>query len=189
MATRVPEDDKPELTPFTVQLSPMRRKHVRSVMRIETESFPHPWNTSLFISELAMRNKRAYTVALRGPLVIGYTGLMLIGEDAHVTTIAVDSLWRRHKVATRLMLHNVRIALKRGAKNLTLEVRMSDSSAQTLYQKFGFMPAGVRKNYYAESNEDALVMWAHDIDSEEFGMRMSALEAGVPGVTISEVPT
>lgn len=186
MAARMP-GDTPEVTPFSVQLAPMRRKHVRSVMRIETESFPQPWTTSLFLSELALRNKRAYTVAMRGSLVIGYTGLMLIGEDAHVTTLAVDSLWRRHKVATRLMLHNVRIALGRGAKNLTLEVRMTDKSAQELYRKFGFAPAGVRKNYYAP-NEDALVMWANDIDSEDFAMRMSALEAGVPGVTISEVP-
>ena len=187
MAARTPTDaTAPGTTPFTVQLAPMRRKHVRSVMRIESSVYPHPWTASLFFSELALRGSRAYTVAQHGPLVIGYTGLMFVGDDAHITTISVDPIWQRHKVATRLMLHNVRIALHKRARNLTLEVRVSDSKAQALYAKFGFAPAGIRKNYYAETNEDALVMWANDTDT--YAMRMSAIEAAVPGATIAEVP-
>jgi [ribosomal protein S18]-alanine N-acetyltransferase len=191
MAARVPGESRrpaPKTVPFTVQLAPMRRKHLRSVMRIESEVYSHPWTTSLFMSELALRNNRAYTVAQVGSLVVGYSGLMFIGDDAHVTTIAVDPLWHRHKVATRLMLHNVRLALQHNAKHITLEVRMSNEDAQNLYRKFGFAPAGVRKNYYSEVNEDALIMWANDIDSESYTMRMSAIEAGVPGATIAEVP-
>ncbi len=189
MASRIPDDiTSTNATPFTVQLQPMRRKHVRSIMRIESSVYPHPWTASLFFSELALRGSRAYTVAQHGPLVIGYSGLMFVGDDAHITTIAVDPIWQRHKVATRLMLHNVRLALHKRAKNLTLEVRVSDAKAQALYARFGFAPAGVRKNYYAETNEDALVMWANDIDSDAYAMRMSAIEASVPGGTISEVP-
>lgn len=176
------------VTPFTVQLVPMRRKHVRSVMRIESEVYPNPWTASLFFSELALRTNRAYTVAQYGAVVIGYTGLMFIGDDAHVTTIAVDPIWRKRGVATRLMLQNMRLALGKGAKHLTLEVRMANADAQALYMKFGFAPAGVRKNYYSETNEDAMVMWAHDIDEEPFAMRLSAIEASVPGATIAEVP-
>jgi [ribosomal protein S18]-alanine N-acetyltransferase len=189
MAARRPDSSpSPDLEPFTVHLMPMRRKHVRSVVRIENESYPSPWTASLFMSELGIRGNRAYTVAQNSSLVIGYTGLMFVADDAHVTTIAVDEIWRRHKVATRLMLHNIRIALHKGCKHVTLEVRATDSRAQGLYRRFGFAPAGIRKNYYTETNEDALVMWAHDIDSEEYAMRLSAIEAAVPGGTVSEVP-
>jgi [ribosomal protein S18]-alanine N-acetyltransferase len=87
-----------------------------------------------------------------------------------------------------LLLHDVRVALGRGAKHMTLEVRVSNKEAQGLYQKFGFAPAGVRRNYYTEDNEDALVMWANDIDTEDYALRLSAIEAAVPGATIAEVP-
>lgn len=191
MSIHEPSDDegspRDDVTPFVVRLSPMRRKHLRAVMRIETDSYRKPWNMSLFASEIALRNNRAYTVARVGSLVVGYSGLMLIGDDAHVTTIAVDPIWRGQKIATRLMLQNVRLALHHDARHLTLEVRMSNKEAQALYRKFGLAPAGVRKNYYAEDREDALVMWANDIDSDEYALRLSAVEAGVPGATITEV--
>lgn len=176
--------------PFVVRLSPMRRKHVRAVARIEAQVSSTPWNAGLFMSELALRNKRAYTVAQVGSLVVGFGGLMFVDDEAHVTTIAVDPIWQRHKIATRLMLHSVRLALQQGISHLTLEVRASNKEAQSLYHKFGFAPAGVRKNYYTGlgGREDALVMWANDIDSEAYALRLSALEAAVPGATIAEVP-
>lgn len=184
-----PSPSLPEFDPLTVHLSRMRRQHLRSVMQIETNSYSHPWNMSLFVSELALRSKRSYTVARVGSLVVGFAGLMFITDEAHVTNIAVDPIWRGHSIATRLMLHKVRVALQNGCRNMTLEVRLSNVEAQGLYRKFGFAPAGIRKNYYAEDGEDALVMWANDIDSDQYAMRMSAIEAAVPGVTISEVPS
>jgi [ribosomal protein S18]-alanine N-acetyltransferase len=178
----------PDRGQLLVKLAPMRRKHLRAVMRIETQVYPRPWTTSLFLSEMALRGKRAYTVAQVGSLVVGYSGLMFVGEDAHVTNIAVDPLWHGHKIATRLLLHDVRLALNNGARNLTLEVRVSNKAAQGLYRKFGFAPAGVRKNYYVEDKEDALVMWVNDIDSDDYALRLSAIEASVPGATLAEVP-
>ncbi len=77
-------------------------------------------------------------------------------------------------------------SLRRGARNLTLEVRVSNEPAQGMYHKFGFKPAGIRKNYYQETNEDALVMWAEDIDSPEYAERLAGLEAGVSGTTVVE---
>jgi ribosomal-protein-alanine N-acetyltransferase len=191
MATRNPDDVPlavPTSSTLTVQLAPMKRKHIRAVSRIEQQTSSSPWSSSLFLSELALRNNRAYTVAQVGSLVIGYSGLMFIDDDAHISTLAVDPLWQRHKIATRLLLHNVRLALHNGARHLTLEVRLSNEPAKGLYQRFGFAPAGIRKNYYTEDKEDALVMWAHDIDSEDFALRLSAIEAAVPGATIAEVP-
>jgi [ribosomal protein S18]-alanine N-acetyltransferase len=169
-----------------VHLVPMRRRHLRSVLRIEGQVYPRPWSLSLFMSELALRSTRAYYVARVAGSVVGYAGLMLTGDDAHVTTIAVDPAWQRSKIGTRLLVMLAREAVMRRARNLTLEVRVTNSAAQELYRQFGFRPAGIRKNYYVETNEDALVMWADDIDSDEYGRRLEIIEEGVPGTTIVE---
>ena len=139
--------------------------------------YPRPWSLSLFMSELALRSTRAYTVVRADGMVVGYSGLMLLGEDAHITTIAVDPEWHRRGIATRMLIHIARTSVARGARHLTLEVRVTNTAAQALYRKFGFTPAGVRKNYYAETNEDALVMWANDIDDDDYAERLLRLDA------------
>src|SRR5688572_5035996 len=171
-----------------VRLLAMRRRHLRSVLRIEAKVYPVPWSMSLFLSELALRSTRAYYVAFIGRQVVGYAGLMMTLDDGHVTTIAVDPRWHRHKLGTRLLLALAREARARGGRNLTLEVRMSNCGAQDLYRRFGFVPAGVRKNYYQETNEDALVMWANDVDTDEYADLLGRIEAGVPGTTTYETP-
>ncbi len=169
--------------PLLVHVVPMRRRHLRSVLRIEGLVYPRPWSHSLFLSELALRGSRAYFVARVGRDVTGYAGLMLTGEDGHVTTIAVDPAWHRHHIGTRLLLVLAREAIARGAKNLTLEVRLSNRGAQELYRHFGFAPVGVRKNYYQETQEDALVMWVRDVDTPDYAALLAALERTIPGET------
>src|SRR3954469_19442304 len=183
MAARVPDEVQDDIE---VHLVPMRRRHLRSVLRIEAQVYPRPWSLSLFMSELALRGSRAYYVARVGGTVVGYCGLMLTGEDAHVTTIAVDPAWHRHKIGTRMLLNLAREARRRDARHLTLEVRVSNEPAQAMYRKFGFHPAGIRKNYYVETNEDALVMWAEDVDTEAYAERLTKIETGVPGTTVVE---
>ena len=176
------------LDELDVHLVPMRRRHLRAVLRIEAQVYPRPWSLSLFLSELSLRNSRAYVAARVDGMVVGYAGLMFTGDDAHVTTIAVEPAWHRHKIATRLLLHLARLARDRGAVNLTLEVRVTNTGAQALYQQFGFAAAGVRKNYYVETNEDALVMWAENIDRPGYRERLAAIETTIPGTTeIDEV--
>lgn len=170
--------------PLVVYVVPMRRRHLRSVLRIEGLVYPRPWSHSLFLSELALRGSRAYFVARVGRDIVGYAGLMLSGDDAHITTIAVDPARHRSKIGTRLLLVLVREALTRGAHHMTLEVRLSNHAAQDLYRRFGFGPVGVRKNYYQETNEDALVMWAHEIDTADYAALLAALERGIPGQTL-----
>jgi ribosomal-protein-alanine N-acetyltransferase len=167
-----------------VHLVPMRRRHLRSVLRIEGQVYPRPWSLALFMSELGLRSTRSYVVARVDGTVVGYAGLMLTGEDAHVTTIAVDPVWHRHKLGSRLLLFLAREAVRRGCRNLTLEVRVSNLPAQALYQQFGFKPAGIRKNYYQETNEDALVMWAEDIDTPEYRDRLQVIDDRIPGTTV-----
>jgi [ribosomal protein S18]-alanine N-acetyltransferase len=180
MAARVPDV---AVGPLHVQLVPMRRRHLRSVLRIEAQVYPRPWSLALFMSELGLRATRSYIVARVDGAVAGYAGLMITMDDAHVTTIAVDPAWHRHRIASRMLLFLAREARRRGLRNLTLEVRVSNHGAQALYHQFGFRPAGIRKNYYQETNEDALVMWAEDIDGEEYERRLLAIEAMVPGTT------
>ena len=189
MAARVPEVDsnsRDDDAPLEVHLVPMRRRHLRAVLRIESQVYPRPWSLPLFMSELNLRTSRAYYVARVDGSVVGYAGLMLTGDDGHVTTIAVDPAWHRHKIGTRLLLNLAREARHRSARHLTLEVRMSNTGAQALYRKFGFRPAGIRKNYYLETNEDAMVMWADDIDTDDYASRLAELEARVPGTTVIE---
>ncbi len=178
--TSAPASPSPELS---VHIVPMRRRHLRSVLRIEAETHPRPWSLSLFMSEMALRTSRAYYVARVDAFVVGYAGLMMSADEGHITTIAVDPNWQRRKIGTRLLLVAAREAVRREARALTLEVRMSNRAAQELYRAFGFRPAGVRKNYYAETNEDALVMWAEDVDTAEYRLRLAAIEARVPGET------
>jgi ribosomal-protein-alanine N-acetyltransferase len=176
----------PEAVEPTVHIQPMRRRHVRSVLKIEQEVYPRPWSASLFLSELALRSTRAYYVARIGRELVGYAGLMMTLDDGHVTTIAVDPRWHRHKIGTRLLLVLAREAIQRGATSLTLEVRMSNRGAQELYRQFGFGPVGVRKNYYQEVNEDALVMWAHEVDRPEYAELLASIERQLPSETVVE---
>jgi ribosomal-protein-alanine N-acetyltransferase len=169
-----------------VHLVPMRRRHLRSVLRIEGQVYPRPWTLTLFLGEIGLRSSRHYVVARVDGSVVGYAGLMLSLDEGHVTNIAVDPKWQRHQIGTRLLLNLCRAGAARGAKHMTLEVRVSNGAAQHMYRRFGFETEGVRRNYYAESNEDALIMWAHDIESDAYAARLAEIEAGVVGATVDE---
>jgi ribosomal-protein-alanine N-acetyltransferase len=153
----------------------MRRRHVRSVVTIEQEIFTRPWSDSLYFSELSMPASRNYIVAVGDGHVVGYGGCMLVAGEGHITTVGVAPNWQHRGIGKLLVFHLVSDARSAGANALTLEVRMSNTWAQHLYQRFGFAPAGIRKNYYAEVNEDGLVMWAHDVDSEGYAERLAAI--------------
>ncbi|MGQ0431770.1 MAG: ribosomal protein S18-alanine N-acetyltransferase [Microthrixaceae bacterium] len=169
-----------------VVIGPMKRRHLRGVIRIEQQVYPRPWSIGLFVSELGYHGSRVYVTARIGGAVVGYGGLMLVADDGHITTLAVDPKWHRHRIGTRILHTLAGTAVARGAKNLTLEVRVGNEPAQRLYRAFGFAPAGVRKGYYAESNEDALIMWVNDVDTSAYAERLASLEAVLPGPTIVE---
>ena len=177
----VPEDLVPAAgTVGGVVVAPMRRRHLRGVLAIEQEANPRPWSHRLFAGELRMPTSRLYLVALQDHEVVGYAGLMTTLDEGHVTNIAVHRDHRRRHVATMLMLVMMRRAVERGVVDMTLEVRMSNEAAKELYRRFGFAPGGVRKGYYQESGEDALIMWAHGIDSSDQAERLDQLNAALP---------
>jgi ribosomal-protein-alanine N-acetyltransferase len=151
-----------------IEITRMRRRHLRGIMAIERQVYPRPWSPSLFVSEMTTGRNRAYLVALAGRAVVGYAGLISYGDEAHVTTIAVDPEFQRLKIGTKLLYELVREALELGARAVSLEVRVTNWGAQRLYGRFGFRPVGVRRNYYQETNEDALVMWTDNIRTREY---------------------
>src|SRR2546423_8979142 len=169
-----------EPEPVDLEISRMKRRHLKGVMAIEREVYPRPWSPSLFLSEMAELHNRAYLVARSGRDVIGYGGVICYGDEAHITTIAVDPAHHRRKIGTRLMYELVRAAMEMGARAISLEVRMSNWGAQRMYGRFGFRPVGVRKGYYQETGEDALVMWADDVDTEDYRRTLDAIISAVP---------
>ena len=159
-------------------ISPLRRRHLRAVLRIENEVYPTPWTMGLYLAELASPVGRTYKVARSGGKVVGYGGIMYVVDEAHVTTLAVHPDHQGRRIGARLLLELVRAALEEGMTSLTLEVRASNRPAQALYRRFGLAPAGIRRGYYRASGEDAVVMWAEDIDSPAYGRRLDAIAAG-----------
>ncbi|MDQ3940767.1 MAG: ribosomal protein S18-alanine N-acetyltransferase [Actinomycetota bacterium] len=167
---------KPESSdPIEIEITKMRRRHLRKVLSIEARVYPRPWSASLFLSELAQRSTRSYIVAKHQGDVAGYAGMMFIGKEAHVTNIAVDPDWHGRKVGTRLLLTLVTEAIARGAEILSLEVRVSNDIAQSMYEKFGFSPVNIRKGYYIETNEDALVMIADNVATTEYRLLLGRI--------------
>ncbi len=169
----------------SVVVMPMRRRHLRAVLRIEEKTSSTPWSLGLFLAE-ARRDERVYLVARSGNEILGYAGLLFALTDGHITTIAVDPDRQGGRVGTRLMLVLMRAAVERGAEAVTLEVRASNVSAQAMYRRFGFIPAGARKDYYRDPTEDALVLWAHDIHTPHYAERLAVIEEGLSSPLVVE---
>jgi [ribosomal protein S18]-alanine N-acetyltransferase len=160
-----------------LEIVPMRRRDLRHVMEIERAVFPDPWTPTVFNSELALRSGRAYRLVKAGKRMVGYIGLMFTPDEAHVTTLAVAPAFQRRGAATLMLLDGVRFSVAEGAHHISLEVASGNERAQTLYRRFGFAPVGVRKGYYPVTGEDAIVMWAYDIDRERYAERLADIEA------------
>ncbi len=100
--------------------------------------------------------------------IVGYAGLWLMTDEAHITTIAVSPDYQGYGIGELLLLGLIDRAQQIGARWLTLEVRVSNKVAQALYEKYTFKEMGLRRRYYSDNNEDALVMWTDPIESETF---------------------
>ena len=159
---------------LSISFRPMRVADIATVLDIERRTYPEPWSEGVFRDELSQPG-RVYLVAEVEGEMIGFAGLMLVEEDAHVTTLAVDAAIRQRSVGTQLMLELIAAGLDRGARNLTLEVRATNEGAQRLYSRFGMSAVGVRKHYYRD--DDAVIMWVTDIDQPEYGERLDEIRA------------
>ena len=134
------------------------------IVMIDQASFTNPWSREAFINELTMNPYALYIgLEVDGELV-GYGGVWIIVDEAHITNIAVHPGYRGQKLGEKLLMKLMETILVKGARKATLEVRVSNIIAQNLYRKFGFVPGGIRKGYYSDNHEDALVMWVNLYD-------------------------
>lgn len=159
-----------------VGIERMRKRHLPAVLRIEHRAHPKAWTLGVFTSELAQRDSRYYVICRADRKVAGYGGLMFVADEAHVTNLAVAPHLRRQHLGTRLLVHLAQESTRRRCGAMTLEVRASNLAAQQLYLKFGFLSAGVRRNYYMETGEDAIIMWLYNLLSDSVQERLAALQ-------------
>jgi [ribosomal protein S18]-alanine N-acetyltransferase len=162
-----------------LEVLPMRRRHLPAVLRIEGKVYPRPWSAGLFLSELAQKGSRAYFVARHDSRVVGYAGVMILGDEGHVTNIAVDPSFHRNKIGTQLLLALVDASRERKVRSMTLEVRRANTGAQAMYRRFGFQTVGVRRGYYVETGEDAYIMWAEGVWTPEYAKRLDEIRLTV----------
>ncbi|MEO6579171.1 MAG: ribosomal protein S18-alanine N-acetyltransferase [Candidatus Limnocylindria bacterium] len=147
-----------------IVVDPMRLDDVAAVHEIERLSFRTPWPVHAFDQELRSNRLARYVVARAGDRIVGFAGVWMMVDEAHVTTFSVHPEWRRQAIGSQLLLSLLELAGTIGARRMTLEVRESNDSAQALYRGFGFDVAGRRTAYYTDDGEDALVMTTPDLN-------------------------
>lgn len=134
---------------------------VDDILKIEQESFTLPWSREAFQNELTTNQYALYIGLEEEGKVIGYCGVWIVFDEAQITNVAILPAYRGRKLGEALMRQVMEIASEKGARTMSLEVRVSNSIAQSLYRKLGFQYGGIRKNYYSDNQEDALVMWVN----------------------------
>lgn len=150
-------------------IKPMEKTDVDNVIAIEAKAYgEHHWSKESFMNELANELARYYSAFDENGELVGYAGCWQILEEVHITNIAVSPDFRRNKIGEKLLRQIIDDCYKNKAKYITLEVRVSNIPAISLYEKFGFKSLGVRKGYYQNNNEDALIMWTENIFYDKF---------------------
>lgn len=137
----------------------MELQDLANVEKVEAAAYNNPWPHDIFYREMTENNHAHYFVATLESEVIGYGGMWLVVDDAQITNIAIHPSHRGFKFGEKLFRHMFDYGVYHGMKRLSLEVRESNIIAQRMYEKFGLVRAGIRKNYYTDDHEDAVVMW------------------------------
>jgi len=158
-----------------IELRQMRVGDVPTVMEIERECFAIPWHESAYLTEITNRSAY-YIVACMDDAIVGYAGMWVIVDESHITTLGVAKQRRGKKIGELLLVCLLDEAMKRGAKRTTLEVRQSNQVAQSLYRKYGFIPAAIRRAYYTDNHENAVVMWIDNMNEAGFRSKYAALK-------------
>ena len=142
------------------KIKKLRKRHIPQVAAIEQECFPDPWSEESLESERRYKYALCF-VAVQGKVVVGYCSIRRVVNEGHINNIAVSPAHQNKGIASMLLERVIYYAKKKRLIGLTLEVRVSNKPAISLYKKYGFVSEGVRKNYYSIPPEDALVMWKY----------------------------
>lgn len=141
----------------------MREGDLDQVMDIENASYPTPWSRGAFVREIVENVTATYIVAIQAEAIVAYAGMWTLFDEGHITNIAVHPDHRRRGVGLATLCELARYAQCHGASRLTLEVRPSNAGAQQLYRRAGFEVRGLRRRYYSDTGEDAVIMWLDDL--------------------------
>jgi ribosomal-protein-alanine N-acetyltransferase len=153
-----------------VELRPLQLRDLNAIETIERASYPTPWSRSMFASELAKPSSICLgAFASETGVLVGYLVISRYVDAWHVMNVAVDPTERRRGVATSLLERLFELTTGRGRRGYTLEVRVSNTEAIALYERLGFKPRGVRRGYYTDNREDALIMWKDPISDGSDG--------------------
>ncbi|MGG1680106.1 ribosomal protein S18-alanine N-acetyltransferase [Neobacillus sp. NRS-1170] len=139
----------------------MREEDIDQVLVVEQASFTVPWSREAFYNELHNNKFAVYIVLEEDNKIIGYCGTWIVIDEAHVTNVAILPEFRGRNLGETMLRKLMSVSREMGAKSMTLEVRVTNHVAQSLYRKLGFQNGGIRKNYYSDNQEDALVMWVN----------------------------
>lgn len=153
--------EKKEIDLNDLQIKPMQPEHIGRVLEIENVSFPAPWSHRSYLGELTRNNFAHYFVGFLDGIIVGYIGLWIVVDETHITTIAVAPEYRGNRIAEKFIEYGEEYSKVWGAEKMILEVRVSNTPAQKVYKRMGFEPIGIRKQYYADNLEDAIVMLKH----------------------------
>lgn len=151
---------------LTVDIADLSPVHFAEIMEIEKVSNGAPWSQKSFENELHAPQSR-FRVGLVAGAVVAYAGIWCVVDEAHITTIAVRPDMRGQGVGRRMMLDLMQQARSAGMSCMTLEVRAGNRAAIALYESLGFASTAVRKGYYPDNKEDALVMWLYELSPNE----------------------
>ncbi|MBM7581051.1 ribosomal protein S18-alanine N-acetyltransferase [Jeotgalibacillus terrae] len=132
---------------------------IDGVLAVEEASFSAPWSREAFENEMTINQFAKYLLLEVNGVIAGYCGMWLVMDEAHITNVAVIPELRGRKLGEKLMVRVMNQLRDEGVTMMTLEVRVSNYIAQSLYEKLSFSKGGIRKNYYSDNGEDALVMW------------------------------
>ena len=133
------------------------------IAELEAKCFTLPWSELSFFDEITQNKVARYAVAENAGKIVGYAGIWLISDEGHITNVAVHPDFRKKGVARRLVTFLFEIAERSGVNMYTLEVRVSNREAISLYKSLDFKECGIRKEYYDDTGEDALIMWKEAI--------------------------
>ncbi len=142
-----------------LKIRPMMIFDIDGVWEVECQTFSTPWSRGAFEAEIEENDLSYYLVVADKGKIVGYGGMWIIIDEAHVTNIALTADYRGLGLGERLVRALMDKARERGVDSMTLEVRPSNTIAQALYAKLGFLTKGIRKQYYSDNQEDALIMW------------------------------
>jgi [ribosomal protein S18]-alanine N-acetyltransferase len=160
-------------------IRPMIADDLPAVQAIERASFTTPWPPHAYRQELETNRLAHYLTAMIGETLVGYGGIWLMVDEAHITTFAIHPVWRRRHIGERLLLALLDLALEARAREATLEVRISNLAARRLYEKYGFRPVGIRPRYYSDNGEDALIMTTEELGSRPMRDRIRRLRGAL----------